>query len=193
MSQLIIEPGDAERSDVEAFIQNVYQRQYGARIQAFASRLICRFSPRGDLLCAAGLRLAGDGFFSEQYLGAPIEALLTAREGRAVRREEVLEVTTLAGRSPRDIRPFVDDIIGFGADHGIGWGFFTLTHRLSLLLAHRGLAPIPLAEADAGRLADAATWGRYYATSPKVYAVRGAPLLRSRVPASREAGHAELF
>ncbi|MDQ0505332.1 thermostable hemolysin [Xanthobacter agilis] len=185
----IAEPADADRADAEAFIQDIYGREYGARIAQFAPRILCRTGPEGDLRCVAGLRLPDDGFFSEGYLDEPVEAALTRAAGRRVRRDDVFEVTTLASRSPREIAAFVDDIIAFGADHGLSWCFFTLTRRLSLLIQRLHLAPIPLADADPARIADAAAWGRYYATEPKVFGVCGVTMRHPLAPV-RTVSHA---
>lgn len=179
----VAEPHDADRVEVEAFIQNIYGREYGAHIAHFAPQILCRTGVDGDIHCAAGLRLPGDGFFSERYLDEPVEAALSRASGQQVRREEVFEVTTLASHSPREISAFIDDIITFGARHGLSWCFFTLTRRLSLLVHRRHLAPLLLAAADPARIPDAATWGRYYETEPKVFGVCGARVAPALCPA----------
>lgn len=193
----IVEPTDSDRAEVEAFIRQVYASEYGARVGRLADSLLCRRDAQGEILCAAGLRLSSDGFFSERYLAQPVEAELSRATGRKLLREDVYEVTTLASSSPRDLAPFIDDIIAFGAYHGLSWCFFTLTRRLSLLVRRRGLAPIHLADADPSRVGDPAAWGRYYETEPKVYGVCGVDLLAARrrpVPtATAEACHAHLL
>lgn len=188
----IIEPGDADRTDVQAFIAAVYGREYGAKLTSFADTLICRVDARGEILCAAGLRTASDGFFSEQYLATPVETALARATGRRVHRQEVFEVTTLASRSPREIGAFIGDIIAYGARNGMAWSFFTLTRRLSLLLKRRHLSPVFLADADARRVADPLAWGRYYETEPKVFAVDGLKLASSPVASLELERHAEL-
>ena len=173
----IVEPGDAERAEVEAFIRTAYAREYSANINSFAKRLLCRRNTAGDILCAAGMRLAEEGFFSERYLSAPVEADLSRVTGHRVRRADIYEVTTLASDAPRDLVPFIADIVAFGGRRGLSWCFFTLTHRLSLLVRRRGLSPIHLAEADPARIADREEWGRYYETRPQVYGVCGVDML----------------
>lgn len=175
----IAEPDDADRVDVEAFIQNIYGRQYDARIARFARQLLCCTGADGEIHCAAGLRLPGDGFFSERYLDEPVEAALSRAAGQRVHREDVFEVTTLASRSPRELSTFIDDIIAFGARNGLSWCFFTLTRRLALLVQRRHLAPIQLADADPARIPGAEAWGRYYETEPKVFGVCGARVARA--------------
>ena len=75
----VIREGDALRSVAERFIRNVYAIEYGAQLQNFPSRLFALTNERGEIMCAAGVRLQEDGFFSELYLDSPIEqALRTA-------------------------------------------------------------------------------------------------------------------
>ncbi|WP_051678695.1 thermostable hemolysin [Xanthobacter sp. 91] len=173
----IVEPGDAERAEVEAFIRSVYAREYGAHVGTFAERLLCRRNAAGEILCAAGLRLAEDGFFSELYLDGPVEAALSRSTGRKLRRSDVYEVTTLASGAPHDLVPFIADIVAFGGANGLSWCFFTLTRRLSLLVRRRGLSPIYLGDADPVRVAHPEVWGRYYETEPKVFGVCGVDML----------------
>lgn len=189
----IVGRSDARRAEAEEFVRDIYALEYDARIAQFADQLICRSGPKGEILCVAGLRLAEDGFFSEQYLTEPIEVALGRATGRNVRRDEIFEVTSLASRSPREIAAFIDDIIAIGARCDLPWAFFTLTRRLSLLVQRRRLAPIYLADADPGRVANAASWGRYYEAEPKVYGVCGIELLHALLPSFAEARHADVL
>jgi hypothetical protein len=189
----IVEPNDLDRGAVESFIQEIYHREYRANVERFPDQIICRTGPSGEIKCVAGFRLASDGFFSEQYLDDPIEAVLARITGRHVRRDEVFEVTTLASRSPREIETFIDDIIAVGARNGFSWSFFTLTRRLSRFVRRRSLALIHLADADPRRVADAASWGRYYETDPKVYGVCGIEFRQRLAPSSAEARDAHVL
>lgn len=193
----IVEPADADRAEVEAFVRTIYACEYGARVGRLADRLLCRRGARGEILCVTGLRLPADGFFSERYLDQPVEAALARATGRSLRRDDVYEVTTLASRSPRDLPAFIDDITTFGTRQGLSWCFFTLTRRLALLVRRRGLAPVHLADADPGRVSDPASWGRYYETEPKVYGVCGVDLLAARMkllpPSAPAIHHANLL
>ncbi len=189
----VVERCDPQRSEAEAFVRDVYRREYGAELTDFANRLICRFGPGGQISCVAGLRLAEEGFFSERYLSDPVETTLSRAAGNSVDRNDIYEVTTLASRSPREIAAFINDIITFGTERGLSWSFFTLTRRLNLLLTRLHLAPIYLADATPDRVADPSAWGRYYETEPKVYGVYDDGLLRSCASSAAEAHHAHFF
>jgi hypothetical protein len=162
---------DARRRSAEEFIKSTYAARYGARLEAFPSRIIALLDHRDDILCAAGLRFLDDGFFSECYLDAPIEDVVSAISARAVNRSAIFEVTTLASQAPLVTAEFIAEIGLFGEKTGFEWTFFTLTRRLHLMVSRLGIAPIFLAEADRRRVAASERWGTYYACRPKVYAV----------------------
>jgi hypothetical protein len=162
---------DARRRSAEEFIKNTYAARYGARLEAFPSKIIALLDHRDDILCAAGLRFFDDGFFSECYLDAPIEDVVSAISARAVNRSAIFEVTTLASRAPLVTAEFIAEIGIFGEKAGFEWSFFTLTRRLHLMVNRLGIAPTFLGAADRRRIEDSERWGTYYACQPKVYAV----------------------
>ncbi|MEA2911366.1 MAG: hypothetical protein QOJ15_3447 [Bradyrhizobium sp.] len=162
---------DPARHAAEAFIKSIYTARYGARLEAFPSRIIALLDDRNEILCAAGLRFGDDGFFSERYLETPIEDAVSAISARTVDRSAIFEVTTLASRAPLATAQFIAEIGNFGERAGFEWSFFTLTHRLHLMVRRLGIALTYLGEADRRRIADSERWGTYYACQPKVYAV----------------------
>src|SRR6202043_4144305 len=120
-----------------------------------------------------------DGFFSERYLDIPIEDAVSAISARTVDRSAIFEVTTLASRAPLATAQFIAEIGNFGERAGFEWSFFTLTHRLHLMVRRLGIALTYLGEADRRRIADSERWGTYYASEPKVYAVASRRLTKS--------------
>jgi hypothetical protein len=170
MATLVIPEHHRLRAKAELFIREVYDAEYGARLDGFPRNLFAALGAQGEILCAAGLRTPSDGFFSERYLDGPIETVLTRLEGRPVIRDRIFEISTFASRSPNSIPPFLGHVISTADSMGFDWGFFTLTRRLRLLLDRLGLDISLLASADAARIEDAAAWGSYYDREPKVYA-----------------------
>lgn len=187
----VIGSSDPFYAEAAQFVRDAYKRNYGAEQPSISNNLLCRRSSSGDISCVAGLRLSGDGFFSEQYLSKPAEAALSAATGRHLNRDDIFEVSTLVSRAPRELAEFIDDIMEFGAEHGLSWSFFTLTDRLAQLVARRGLSPIYLADADPARVTHPEGWGRYYETRPKVYGVCGVHMLRARAPQFAERDRSE--
>src|ERR1700731_488639 len=162
---------DPRRHSAEEFIKKIYAARYGALLEAFPSRIFALLDNRDQILCAAGLRFLEDGFFSERYLDIPIEDAVQAISIRPVNRSAIFEVTTLASRAPLATTEFIAEIGTFGEKAGFEWSFFTLTHRLHLMVRRLGIALTYLGEADRRRIADSERWGTYYACQPKVYAV----------------------
>ncbi|MDQ0390954.1 thermostable hemolysin [Labrys monachus] len=183
----IVDAQDVRRSNVELFIKNVYSLRYGAHIDEFPSRLISLVDGQDNVICAAGIRTADDGFFSEKYLDMPIDTALSAMSGAPIARSEVFEVSTLASRSPKNILDFIKVIISFGEDQRFQWSFFTLTARLHNLLMRIGIAPVYLADADKSRVSNFERWGSYYDFKPMIYAVAGPVRMPGRPGAIRHA------
>jgi len=168
---IVIREGDALRSVVETFIRNVYSAEHGAQLQTFPSRLFALMNERAEIMCAAGVRLQEDGFFSELYLNSPIEQALGTASKRTVTRSEIFEVTTFASRAPRATMKFIKSLGLFGEQNGFAWSFFTLTQRLHRLVGRLGHPLTHLADADYRRIPDHQRWGTYYASQPKVFAI----------------------
>jgi len=178
------------RPQTETCISEIYRREYGASISEFPPTLIAAFESEDAPVCAAGLRFASGGFFSESYLAQPIERTLAEWTGRTVERDRIFEVTTLASRSARASLPFLRHIIAFGESHGFDWAFFTATERLRALLRHMGLPLAVLAPADPGRIEHPERWGDYYLCGPRICAVDGSRLGSARVAARLAEAHA---
>lgn len=171
MRVTLIPRGDGLRPQAEQLIADVYARHYAARITTFPDMLVARIGGDDVIDCAAGLRFAVDGFFSEVYLDMPVEVLLSAIRRSVVRRDRIFEVTSLASRAPHLVGSFLRKIIAGGEAAGFEWAFFTATARLSELLERLNLSLAPLAEADRSRVANPEDWGSYYELAPRVYAV----------------------
>jgi hypothetical protein len=177
---IVIREGDALRDVAEAFIRTVYADEYGAELQAFPSRIFALRDDSGEIVCAAGVRLQHDGFFSEHYLDFPIEQALGAASTRAISRSEIFEVTTFASRAPRATAGFIESVGNFGMTNGFVWSFFTLTRRLHRLVERLGHPLTHLADADYRRIPDHERWGTYYASEPKVFAIASPRLALDR-------------
>jgi hypothetical protein len=179
---ILLSPSHPLRAQAESCISEVYARMFRARNLAFPSTLLALLDGAGRPLCAAGLRTAAEGFFSEIYLDAPIDRLLSERSGRAVGRQAILEVTTLASRSVEASPVFLRRLALFGRCAGFEWSFFTATARLQRLLSRLGMPLVELSPADPRRLSGAEQWGSYYTHSPRVCAVDDRWLYRGSRP-----------
>lgn len=167
----LLRAGHPARAHTERMIRQVYASAYGARLGSFPPLLVAALDARDRPLCAAGLRTQHTGFFSECYLDAPVETSISTMAGEPVARGEVIEVTTLAGVAPGLALDLAAFVIAHARRAGMHWGLFTATAPLRRALARAGLGARDLAPALAERVSDAARWGSYYRTSPRVCAV----------------------
>lgn len=178
--------GASGRDEAESMVREVFARVHGARIDSFYPMLL-GFEANDGLQAVVGVRTLcdGEGFFSEQYLDAPIDALLAARTGASVDRCDIAEIGNLACLYPGDARWLIAAVTAYLYGAGHRWVLFTATTPLYNAFRRIGLQPTRLAPADRARLADPSSeWGRYYHLDPQVCVGdihTGFELLRSRV------------
>ncbi len=158
------------RPQVEATIHSAFRRDHGAQLSSLPRCLVANTDEAG-VICAASLRFAEDGFFSERYLDLPIEELIGQITGTRPDRAALAEVGSLSAGRPGDVRTLVCAVIHFLAARGTRWAFFTATARLRTFLRRAGIPLIELAAADPARIESAASWGSYYRQDPRVMLV----------------------
>jgi hypothetical protein len=169
VSLRVLATGDADRQISERFVQQVFQRSYGAYITSFYPTLLS-FSVRDALVGVAGFRAAdGNRLFSEQYLDQPLEQLIRHFWNLPVDRNQIVEVGNLAMASPGQARWVIAAVTVFLYSRGYRWVMFTAVTPLVNAFRRLGLKPVVLAPADPARLAkDGQRWGSYYAAKPSV-------------------------
>lgn len=187
----IVSPGSALRPAVEAMVRNVFYTEYDARIAAFPEHMIVVLDADGLPRCAAALRDAHTGFFSEQYLDRPLEQAIGAVRGCVVPRSAVLELGSVAASRPGALLLLLRGFAHVGLEAGYRWGVFTATDRLRRLAQRFSLEISDLGPASAARVANPQDWGRYYEHDPRVCAVEGLPAEKrldvARLPCSAAA------
>lgn len=169
---LVHDESDPRRRAVEAFIQDIYERRYGAQVTHFAPTLVALWE--GDrITAAAGYRSAGQGpLFLERYLPQPVEQLLAAHSsGGLPSRRQVVEVGHLAAARAGEGRRLVLMMGPHLAGRGFEWVVSTLTGELRQLFLRMGIVPLTLGVADPALLGeDVRHWGTYYDHNPVVLA-----------------------
>lgn len=158
----------AERAELERFIAERFREAYGACVSHFCEHLVGARAA-GDWQAAAGYTPAGSTrLFLEQYLDAPIEALLSRASARRVERDRIAEVGNLAA-APGIVRSLIPAIGAYLHGLGYRWVVFTATRELHNAFRRLHLEPLVLAPAEASRLPDGGSaWGTYYAHAPRV-------------------------
>jgi hypothetical protein len=168
----IISNEDPDRHSLQRFIADIYMRDYGARIEHFAEKLIGMRRCSGAWVAGCGYTLAGDNrLFIEQYLDHTVENAIAKRVGIHVRRDEVVEVGNLAAFCAGYARRVIVYTTALLNQLHRTWVVFTATRSLLNSFARLRIEPIFLAQANPSRLVDrGAHWGSYYDTCPQVVA-----------------------
>jgi len=166
----VVDPKHRLRPLVEVTIRSAFRRGHGARLATLPRWLVANTDDDG-VICAASLRFAEDGFFSERYLDQPVEDLIARHTGTHPDRAVMAEVGGLSAGRPGEVRDMVCGIVKFLQARGTGWAFFTATAKLRTYLRRTGIPLIDLAAADPARIEAVETWGSYYQQDPRVVAV----------------------
>jgi hypothetical protein len=153
------------------FIRTAYLEHYSAQITKLPQNIVALIDAQNRVHCAAGLRDCSEPYFSELYLDAPIEQVIGSIANRPVKRKEIVEVSSLASRTPAVSIQFMRDLILYGDTLGFNWAFFTVTSRLEKLLRRIGLPFTILGAASRTRVPNPEKWGTYYDTNPVVMAI----------------------
>ena len=158
------------RVAAQEHIKRVYRDAYGAEVNAFAPLLVVAKRLDGKILCAAGIRTAQDGFFSDIYLGSGFSPALQSAANLDVPTDNIMEVVSLASTTPFPVLPMLDRMIAWGRENGMTCGVFTATAPLRRLLRRTGLGFVELAPAKISMVPNPQDWGHYYDTDPRVCA-----------------------
>lgn len=165
--QLVKVP-DAQRASIEQFIASGFAKAYQADVQSFMPNLL-GVSRSGDWQAVLGLRSAADtSLFIEQYLSAPVEQVLFER-GIHAKRSELIEIGHLYAINRQSLlQLFVLTV--YALDQlNFGYLLCAATTQVRSILSRHGIELTELGEAKAEALGDqAASWGSYYDTNPKV-------------------------
>lgn len=161
----------ADTASMQQYIYEVFQRAYGAELNEFYPHLL-GFEAEHCLRGVVGFRNGlVKPLFSEHYLDAPAEEAMRAHLQQDVARHHIVEVGNLALAGAGDARWLIAAMTIFLHTAGYRWVLFTAVPVLFNAFHGLGLHPMRLATPNPRRLPDGGRqWGRYYATSPTVYA-----------------------
>lgn len=151
-------------------IRAVYALSYGACVTSIPKTVIALVDNQDKVHAAAGFRDSSERYFSEYYLDAPVDAVIGRVTRKRVDRDKIVEVSSLASRTPAISVRFMRELVLYGEALGYDWAFFTATSRLEKLLRRMRLPLISLGTASASRVPAPEIWGSYYETDPRVLA-----------------------
>ncbi len=167
----LISKREAPRKEIERFIQCLFRRAYGARINHFPPHLLS-MRQDGKILAALGMRPAMDAtLFLETYLDRPIENIIAEKTSRPIDRNRIIEVGSLASSHGGGARALIITLTAYLSGASYEWAVFTATPQVQNNFKKLGIELLPLAIADQNRLGDSQQeWGSYYEQSPMVVA-----------------------
>ncbi|CAI3797698.1 thermostable hemolysin [Rheinheimera sp. MM224] len=164
----LVKSSDIQRASIEQFIASGFAKAYQADVHSFMPNLL-GVSRAGDWQAVLGLRCAAHtGLFIEHYLPAPVEQLL-ATYGIQAERSQLIEIGHLYAINRQSLlQLFV--LMAYALDQlNYRYLLCAATTQVRGILSRHGIELTELGEAKAEALGkDAASWGSYYDTNPKV-------------------------
>ena len=99
------------RAEVQAFVQGIYAKRYGAHITEFAPVLLALRDAQGGLVAAVGYRCAAlEPLFLERYLDIPVEQALLGASAPSSARRDMVEVAHLVALRPGEGRRMMAEL-----------------------------------------------------------------------------------
>jgi hypothetical protein len=168
----LVKSSDTQRASIEQFIASGFAKAYQADVHSFMPNLL-GVSRAGEWQAVLGLRSAATPgadthLFIEHYLPVPVEQLL-ATYGMCAERSELIEIGHLYAINRQSLLQLF--VLTAYALHQLNYRYLVCaaTTQVRAILSRHGIELTELGEAKAEALGDqAASWGSYYDTNPKV-------------------------
>ncbi|MGY5795747.1 thermostable hemolysin [Rheinheimera faecalis] len=168
----LVKASDLQRASIEQFIASGFAKAYQADVHKFMPNLL-GVSRAGEWQAVLGLRCAATSaaktkLFIEHYLPAPVEQLL-ATYGMQAERSQLIEIGHLYAINRQSLlQLFV--LMAYALDQlNYRYLLCAATTQVRGILSRHGIELTELGEAKAEALGEeAASWGSYYDTNPKV-------------------------
>lgn len=161
-----------ERRAVEAFIEGIYAKTYGAVIAQHYPMLVSVQDKTGRILAALGFRAAGTHtVFLEHYMDAPVEHAVSGAFKCEIARQQIVEVGNLGSAGHGAAIFLFVALMAYLQRMGFSHLVLTGTNRLRGYFEKLGVDPRDMGAADPHRLPDqGVSWGSYYKTDPRLIA-----------------------
>jgi len=171
LSLALVSESSEDRRAVEQSIMQKFERAYGAHLTHFLPDLL-KLGTADELGAVAGIRAARkEALFLEQYLDRPVEQAVARAFKTPVDRDSIVEIGNLAANVPGYAYTLFAALATILARAGFRWVVCTATPQVASMLSRMGLSARAICRADPSLLeADAADWGDYYASGPRVMA-----------------------
>lgn len=165
--QLVL-PDQPQRSSLQQFIQQGFATHYQANVEHFMPNLL-GVNRNGQWQAVLGLRSAAKTpLFIEQYLSVAVEQIL-ATHGLYAERPQLIEIGHLYASNRQSLLQLF--VLMAYALNQLNYRYLlcAATTQVRSILSRHGIELTELGEAKADALGkQAASWGSYYDTDPKV-------------------------
>lgn len=169
-------PGTAAYSGAVALAKSVYSKTYNSTIDPKPHVfMVFTDGETNEVAACAGVSFAArERLFSEAYLDCSLEQALRGVFGYPVERSKVVEVTSLATKTPKlgsELVRVLPILLWFMGKQAI---VCTITEKLQLMFAKHRLPFTVIAQADRSRVVprEGVDWGSYYDANPRTGVVR---------------------
>lgn len=165
-------PESPERHRVTQYIADQFKAAHEARIHDFMP-LLLSMRCQGQLKAVSGVRpAAGHELFLEQYLGKPVEEVLSQLRAIPVERRKIMEVGNLVATQSGASQLVFLLLTALLHRCDFEWVVFTGTPVVIRGLERLGFRLEKLGDADPSKLTSSklADWGHYYEQRPQVVA-----------------------
>lgn len=171
LSLTLVSESSEDRRAVEQSIMQKFERAYGAHLTHFLPDLL-KLGTADELGAVAGIRVARkEPLFLEQYLDRPAEQAVARAFKTPVDRDSIVEIGNLAANVPGHAYTLFAALATILSRAGFRWVVCTATPQVASMLSRMGLSARAICRADPSLLeTDAAEWGDYYASGPRVMA-----------------------
>jgi hypothetical protein len=165
-------PESPERHRVTQYIADQFKAAHQANIHDFMP-LLLSMRCQGQFKAVSGVRpAAGHELFLEQYLGQPVEAVLSQMSAGPVERRKIMEVGNLVATQNGASQLVFLLLTALLHRCDFEWVVFTGTPVVIRGLERLGFRLEKLGDADPAKLTSSklSDWGRYYEQRPQVVA-----------------------
>lgn len=170
MELLLVGRMDTFAPWVERFARMVYYRRYGAKLNTFCRELLTLWSRNYGVISCVGINTPESGeIFLEQYLDRPVEEEVSRVTVGCVKRDEIVEVGTMAVYEGGLCRLMMAGLVGLLVEQNKRFIVCTAVKTLRNTFNRLSIPYLALAKATPERLkSGVGDWGSYYNASPEV-------------------------
>jgi len=167
----LLDENSPGRELAEQFAHSEYMKAFSADLQTFAKELMVLRSSHGKIHSCVGIsENTGAPFFLEHYFEGPIEEIISVKTGSHVKRDSIVEISSLATKSSGVAVLMMAGLVGYLFARGKKYLTFTATKTLRNTLLHLSipLNLIACAREECLPSDNRTNWGRYYEAEPEV-------------------------